>query len=79
MFARLEARGAVPFWEIAMHWFGRLALIASLTVMGCLPATSVNAEVTAHPDKKCAQIEYFLRTPVGVGPTPIKQCFMLTP
>jgi dipeptidyl aminopeptidase/acylaminoacyl peptidase len=70
MFARHEARGVVPFWEIAMHWFGRLALIASLTVMGCLPATSVNAEITAHPDKKGAQIEYFMRSPVGVGPWP---------
>jgi dipeptidyl aminopeptidase/acylaminoacyl peptidase len=53
-----------------MHWFGRLALIASLSVTGWMPATSANAEIITHPDKLGAQIEYFMRKPTGTGPWP---------
>jgi dipeptidyl aminopeptidase/acylaminoacyl peptidase len=53
-----------------MDWFGRWALIASLSVMSCMPATLAKAERVAHPDKKGAQVEYFMRKPVGAGPWP---------
>jgi dipeptidyl aminopeptidase/acylaminoacyl peptidase len=70
MFARHEAQSAISFWEIALRWFGRLALIALFTLPGCMSAPPVNAEIVAHPDKKGTQIEYFMRKPAGVGPWP---------
>lgn len=53
-----------------MNRFRCLSLALAVALVGCGNAGSIKAEVVAHPDKRGAVVEYFMKRPGGDGPWP---------